>query len=119
MYPAEQKRLPNFIKPMLATPGGKPFDNEEWIFEIKWDGYRAIADLSDGLQFYSRNGLSYLGKYSMIMIESGLRKQPEKMVLDGEIVAYNRQGIPDFQLLQHSGEQPAPPLFITFSICFF
>lgn len=93
---------------MLATPGGKPFDNEEWIFEIKWDGYRAIADLSDGLQFYSRNGLSYLGKYSMI--ESGLRKQPEKMILDGEIVAYNRQGIPDFQLLQHSGEQPDTPL---------
>jgi bifunctional non-homologous end joining protein LigD len=96
------------IKPMLAKPGGKPFDDKEWIFEIKWDGYRAVADLSEGVQFYSRNGQSYLGKYPVI--EAGLRKQPQKMILDGEIVTYDRQGIPDFQLLQHYAEKRKAPI---------
>lgn len=102
------KKLSHFVKPMLATPGGTPFDDEEWIFEIKWDGYRAIADLREEIQFYSRNGLSYLEKYPVL--EAELRKQPQKMILDGEIVAYNHQGVPDFQLLQHYAENREVPL---------
>lgn len=116
-YLAGQKKLTDYIKPMLATPGGKPFDDEDWIFEIKWDGYRGIADLREGIQFYSRNGLSYKGKYSVI--ESDLLKQSQKMILDGEIVAYNRQGNPDFQLLQHYAEhQDAPVIFHVFDLLF-
>lgn len=103
-----QKKLSRYIKPMLATLGGAPFDSDEWVFEIKWDGYRAIADLREGLQFYSRNGLSYLGRYKEI--EKGLAQQSHRVVLDGEIVAYDPDGRPDFQRLQHYAENPGVPL---------
>lgn len=105
---AGQKKLSRYIKPMLATLGDVPFDSDEWVFEIKWDGYRAIADLREELQFYSRNGLSYLGRYKEI--EKGLAQQPHRVVLDGEIVVYDQDGKPDFQKLQHYAENPDVPL---------
>lgn len=90
---------------MLAKSFEKPFDDEEWIFEIKWDGYRAIADLShDDPLFYSRNGISFLSKFGKVAEDFGSQKY--KMILDGEIVAYNDQGRPDFQLLQQIGDHP-------------
>ena len=95
-----QEKLSDYITPMLAITGDNAFDNEEWIFEIKWDGYRAVADVSNKpLQLYSRNGLSFLGKYPVI--ENELKEQTHPMILDGEIVAYNEDGKPDFQALQH------------------
>ena len=103
-----QKKLSRYIRPMLAATGEEPFDDEEWIFEIKWDGYRAIADLTDGLEFYSRNGLSFLGRYPVI--EAGLKEQPHEMIVDGEIVAYDAEDKPDFQTLQHFADSPQTPI---------
>ncbi|WP_419869731.1 DNA ligase D [Chryseobacterium sp. CT-SW4] len=90
---------------MLAKSYEKAFDDKDWIFEIKWDGYRAIADLSkaDPL-FYSRNGISFLSKFERVA--SDFEQQKYQMILDGEIVAYDDQGKPNFQLLQQIGEQP-------------
>src|SRR5690625_2501486 len=52
------KKIPEFIKPMLCKILEKPFDDKDWAFEIKWDGYRAIADLRNkDIRFYSRNGI--------------------------------------------------------------
>lgn len=108
-YLSGQKKLSEFIKPMLASTAEEPFDGDEWVFEIKWDGYRAIADLTGhDVQLYSRNGLSFKGKYPAI--EAALSKQEHKMILDGEIVAYNEDDTPDFQTLQHFGENPQAPL---------
>ncbi len=105
-----QEKLSDYIKPMLGTTANKPFDSNEWIFEIKWDGYRAVADLHDKpLQLYSRNGLSFLGKYPVI--EDELKKQTHQMILDGEIVAYGEDDKPNFQALQHFDENPDAPLF--------
>src|SRR5690242_11067541 len=63
IYPLKHKsgrKVPGFIPPMLAKETRDAFDDKEWIFEIKWDGYRAIADLSKtNLRFYSRNGNSF------------------------------------------------------------
>lgn len=103
-----QKKISDYIKPMLAVLGEDPFDDEEWIFEIKWDGYRAIADLTEDIQLYSRNGLSFLGRYPLI--EAGLEKQQYDMVLDGEIVAYDNNDKPDFQTLQHFADNPESTL---------
>lgn len=90
---------------MLATLSEKAFDDKDWVFEIKWDGYRAIADLShDEPLFYSRNGISFLSKFEQIAQDFKLQKYP--MILDGEVVAYNDQGKPDFQLLQKIGDNP-------------
>lgn len=90
---------------MLAKPFDKAFDDQDWLFEIKWDGYRAIADLSqDEPLFYSRNGISFLSKFDKVAQDFGQQKY--KMILDGEIVAYDDQGKPSFQLLQQIGDHP-------------
>ncbi len=89
---------------MLAGSANEPFNSDEWVFEIKWDGYRAIADLRKDVQLYSRNGLSYLEKFKKIA--NSLRFQEHEMVLDGELVAYDDKGAPNFQWLQRIGENP-------------
>ncbi|MBW3524907.1 DNA ligase D [Chryseobacterium sp. NKUCC03_KSP] len=90
---------------MLARSSDEAFDHEDWIFEIKWDGYRAVADLSKkNPLFYSRNGISFLSKFDTITED--LSQQKHKMILDGEIVAYDENGKPNFQLLQQIGGNP-------------
>lgn len=90
---------------MLAKLSEEAFNDKGWIFEIKWDGYRAIADLShDTPLFYSRNGISFLSKFEKIALE--FEKQKHHMILDGEVVAYDEQGEPNFQFLQQIGDHP-------------
>lgn len=102
---AGEKKLKEFIKPMLAQLGAEAFDKSDWVFEIKWDGYRAVADLTDDpIKLYSRNGLSFAEKF--VKIANALSEQEHQMILDGEIVAYNAQGQPDFQALQKIGDNP-------------
>lgn len=99
-----EKKLTKFITPMLATIAPKPFSSAEWAFEIKWDGYRAVADLRNGVQLYSRNGLSYLEKFKKVA--NSLKFQEHEMVIDGELVAYDDKGKPNFQWLQRIGDNP-------------
>lgn len=90
---------------MLAKPHDEAFDDEDWIFEIKWDGYRAVADLStDQPLFYSRNGISFFSKFEKISRD--FENQIHHMILDGEIVAYDENGKPNFQWLQQIGDNP-------------
>ncbi|SMO85530.1 bifunctional non-homologous end joining protein LigD [Chryseobacterium rhizoplanae] len=90
---------------MLAKLSEEAFNDKDWIFEIKWDGYRAIADLSHDVPlFYSRNGISFLSKFEKIALE--FEKQKHHMILDGEVVAYDEQGKPNFQFLQQMGDNP-------------
>lgn len=78
------------------------FDDPDWIFEIKWDGYRAIAEVDcEKTKLYSRNGLSFQKKYPLIY--NRLKGIKRHMVLDGEIVAFNNENLPDFQILQQYG----------------
>lgn len=98
------KKLTQFITPMLAETAKEPFNGKDWAFEIKWDGYRAIADLRNGIQLYSRNGLSFLDKFSKIT--NSLKLQTHEMVIDGEVVAYDDTGKPNFQWLQKIGDYP-------------
>jgi bifunctional non-homologous end joining protein LigD len=99
---------------MLAHIHGEPFDADDWIFEIKWDGYRAIAETGKaGVRLYSRNGLSFLGLYPAVAEE--LRKIADDAVLDGEIVVLNEKNQPDFQKLQQYDHNPnLPILFYVF-----
>lgn len=94
---------------MLAKLHDEAFDSEDWIFEIKWDGYRAIAEL-DGKnsRLYSRNGLAFEDEYAVVFEE--LKKIKQKIVLDGEIVAFNEKGMPSFQHLQLYGQDRSTPL---------
>lgn len=94
---------------MLAGDSEKPFDGKDWLFEIKWDGYRAIAEVKHkNLSLYSRNGISFLQTYPFIAEE--LRKAGLNAVLDGEIVVLDEEGQPSFQLLQHYSENKDKPI---------
>lgn len=96
---APARPMPQGIKPMLATSIEEPFDDPDWIFEMKWDGYRAIAEIRDGdVSLYSRNGISLSNKFTPIL--DTLRKFSFVAVLDGEIVVVDERGYPGFQLLQ-------------------
>jgi DNA ligase D-like protein (predicted ligase)/DNA ligase D-like protein (predicted 3'-phosphoesterase) len=82
-------------KPMLAQHAKKPFNSEEWIFEVKWDGIRAISYLDDGLSIRSRNDKEL--KYNFPELEE-LKKLTENAVIDGEIIVI-KAGKADFQAL--------------------
>src|SRR3989304_1473279 len=83
---------------MLATLVDEPLDKKGWIFEIKWDGYRAIAEIDKDIKLYSRYGNLFNDKYPEII--EGLKKFGHRAVLDGEIVAIDSSGRSHFQLLQ-------------------
>jgi bifunctional non-homologous end joining protein LigD len=94
---------------MLAKETSKPFDDKEWLFEIKWDGYRAIAEKTKSkILLYSRNGLNFFSTYPIVVEQ--LSNITEDVVLDGEIVVINSEGKPDFQLLQHYSENQDKPI---------
>ena len=89
-----------YIKPMLASPGKKIFKDPDWVFELKWDGYRVLANIQDGeVEIYSRNGISYNKKFASIKKE--LENIAHDCILDGEVVVVDKKGTPDFQKLQN------------------
>jgi len=115
---APERPMPHTIKPMLASVAAEPFDDEDWIFEVKWDGYRAVAELRDrSVSLYSRNGISFNKKFSAIA--EALRKFRFDAVLDGEVVVADDQGRPDFQMLQHYEEGRGHLLYYVFDLLFF
>ncbi|MCL4354423.1 DNA ligase D [Patescibacteria group bacterium] len=92
--------LPKQIKPMLTTLIAKPFNNDNFVFEIKWDGYRAIAQVENNdIELYSRNFISYNTKFRQIF--DALKDFKKNVVLDGEIVVLDEKGKPSFELLQN------------------
>ena len=92
--------IAEFLKPMLASVSEKPFDDDEWIFENKYDGYRTIAVINpQQVDLFSRNELSFNANFKPIAEE--LKQIDHTVVLDGEIVVENDAGRADFQLLQN------------------
>lgn len=88
-----------FQKPMLAKETGTAFDDPDWLFEIKWDGYRAISVIrKQQVSLYSRNHHSFQGKFPLI--EQSLKEIQHDCVLDGEIIVMNKKGLSEFGLLQ-------------------
>jgi bifunctional non-homologous end joining protein LigD len=85
---------------MLARLASEPFSNKDWIFEIKWDGFRAIAYVNEELSLKSRNEKEL--KYNFPELEE-LRQSTGNAVLDGEIVVM-KEGKPDFQALLERGK---------------
>lgn len=89
-----------FIKPMLASSAKKIFNDPNWIYELKYDGYRMVSSIIENkVTLYSRNGILYNTKFKTIRKE--LEEIPHSAILDGEIVVVDENGIPDFQKLQH------------------
>ncbi|MFL6487462.1 MAG: DNA ligase D [Nitrososphaera sp.] len=103
--------FPRLIKPMLAMPIDEPFNDDQWVFEFKWDGVRSIFffnKVNDIVEIQSRNGKSITHRYPEIVDEikkllingnnnNNSLKFKESIILDGEIVVLNQRGLPDFQ----------------------
>ncbi|KUJ60980.1 DNA ligase [Flavobacteriaceae bacterium CRH] len=97
---AEKKETVSFVKPMLATLSEKPFDDPEWIFENKYDGYRTVSVINpDEVELFSRNKLSFDKNFEPVQKE--LQKIKHRAILDGEVVVENESGEANFQLLQN------------------
>lgn len=91
---------------MLATPWPKPFDDDDWWFEVKWDGYRCLADTRGGrTSLRSRRGLDLAARFPAV----AALDLPPGWVLDGEVVVLDDHGRSDFSLLQAGG---APSLIL-------
>jgi len=96
---AEKTDMPQGLKPMKATLVDAPFDEPGWLYEIKWDGYRALSYLSSsGTSIYSRNNLEFTQFTSISESLEGLKLNA---ILDGEIVALKDDGAADFGALQN------------------
>ncbi|TDH23037.1 DNA ligase D [Segetibacter sp. 3557_3] len=91
--------FPTDVKPMLATLVDKPFDDEGWFYEVKWDGYRALAYRNGEVtEVRSRNNKSFNEKFYPVF--DAVKNWNIRAVLDGEIVVVNDKGVPDFSDLQ-------------------
>ena len=95
-----KRPMPTTIHPMLAESIDKPFDGAEWLFEIKWDGYRAIAFIADGkVRLVSRNQNDLTPRYPELK-ELARFVKAKTAILDGEVVALDYQGRSSFSLMQ-------------------
>jgi bifunctional non-homologous end joining protein LigD len=100
--------MPSRVEPMLATLAGHPFSDPNWLFEIKWDGVRALARIENGtLALRSRTGVDIAKRYpELASLPSALAAR--QAILDGEIVALDEQGHSNFERLQERMHVHAP-----------
>jgi DNA ligase D-like protein (predicted ligase)/DNA ligase D-like protein (predicted 3'-phosphoesterase) len=91
-------------KPMLAKEAAKPFSDKDWIFEIKWDGFRAIAYVNDEVRLMSRNNIDLITNFPELR---ELKQLTSNVVLDGEIVVI-KNGTANFQAVQERGKAVKP-----------
>jgi bifunctional non-homologous end joining protein LigD len=107
---------PPFVEPMLATPGTAPFDGDDWLFEPKWDGYRVQAIVADGRVTLRTRNRHDAGRYFPELLGPPSWLAAPEAIVDGEVVALDPEGRPDFGLLQarlgggfSSSDLPASP----------
>jgi bifunctional non-homologous end joining protein LigD len=104
---------PQFVAPMAAASAKEPFDSPDRIFEPKLDGYRAIAviDSTGKARLWSRNHLPLEPKFPTIQ-DAVNELKLRSTILDGEIVALDKDGVPRFQLLQQWQKRPTAPVVL-------
>jgi bifunctional non-homologous end joining protein LigD len=104
-------------RPMFATLVDEPFDDKNWVFETKWDGFRLIAEKrGNTLKLWSRNGIDVTSRYAVLV--PALQKVEGSCVIDGEICALDAQGRSRFQLLQNALNKKAKLLYVAFDALF-
>ena len=92
--------MPDFVPPMLATPSSQPFSDPDWLYEVKWDGYRVQALVREGsLRLWTRNRQDAAAYFPALAVAPDWLDAREA-ILDGEVVALRPDGSADFGLLQ-------------------
>ena len=105
----------SFIEPMECALVSKLPEGPDWTYEVKFDGYRAIGvKTSDEGIIYSRNGKNFNKRYPDIA--EALADLPADSVIDGEIVALDEWGRPDFHRLQHFAAEAARIHYFVFDL---
>ena len=118
---AREAPMPRYLEPMKATLATKPFRDEDWLFEVKWDGYRVEAVIRDAkVSLFTRNGHDAEAYFPRLLTPPTWIEAREAIV-DGEVVALDERGRPDFGLLQErisAGRtgRPVPLVFQAFDI---
>src|SRR5437763_17215249 len=91
-----------FVEPILSLRTDSLPDSEQWLYELKLDGYRAIAFKRNGvIHLRSRNDNDFSGRYPGVV--KGLAEMPDNTVIDGEVIAFDDDGRPSFNALQNYG----------------
>ena len=104
-----------FIEPMLLQQTAKLPEGAQWLYELKLDGYRAIAFKSGGrVHLRSRNDKDFTSRYPAIA--AALSLLPNDTAIDGEVVALDETGRPSFDLLQNFGTSTASVAFYVFDV---
>jgi bifunctional non-homologous end joining protein LigD len=111
--------MPKNIQPMKATLVDEPFDDPDWLYEVKWDGYRAIATINKGeANLISRNNKTFNEKF--YSIHKLLESWTINAVIDGEILVLNDKGVSDFGALQNwRSEADGELVFYVFDILWY
>jgi bifunctional non-homologous end joining protein LigD len=124
-----KRAMPVKIHPMLAESVEKAFDGEEWLFEIKWDGYRAIVFIEGGkVRLVSRNQNDLTPRYPELK-DMAKFIQAKTAILDGEVVALDEEGKASFSLMQQrtgfrpggrraGGNADVPVLYYAFDLLY-
>ncbi len=115
---AEKAPFPHAIRPMLATLVDEPFNEPDWLYEVKWDGFRALAYL-DGvrLRLVSRNQNDLTAEFPELR-ELPTHIKAGQAVLDGEIVALDEKGHSSFSLMQQRGDRGVPIRYYVFDLLY-
>ena len=115
---AEKGPMPRTLEPMKAQLVDAAFDDDRWLFEVKWDGIRLVSFIDNGkVSLQTRAGRIVDDEYPQLQAVSRLVKA-KQAVLDGEIVALDEEGRPSFQLLQNRGKEPHPMQYVVFDIVY-
>ena len=115
---AEKAPFPHAIRPMLATLVDEPFNDRDWLYEVKWDGFRALAYVDGGsVRFVSRNQNDLTREFDELR-DLPSHFKARQAVLDGEIVALDERGHSSFSLMQQRGDRRVPIRYYAFDLLY-
>ncbi len=115
---AKRDPIPHPKALMLATLVDEPFDDPDWLFEIKWDGYRALCTIEENsFSLVSRNGLDMLRRFPDLKdLAASFASVP--IVVDGEICSLDAKGRSSFQRLQEAMRKPVGLTYVAFDLLY-
>jgi bifunctional non-homologous end joining protein LigD len=107
--------MPASVAPMLCTLTKSPIDDPDYLYEIKWDGYRIISYVKKGtVRMDSRSAKDYTKRYPVVT--AALKELGHDAVIDGEVVVFNEEGLPDFDALQVYNGHDTPIHYCVFDV---